>query len=327
MKGERYIVFLIAAVLLAGCQREPEVQLNVRECAPLPAGGRASASVCVLNGKAYVFAGRDKNGKYLNDLWQYDPKTDTWTDLGTTPMKPRVNATMAAYDGKIYAGLGYAGYGVYRDSSYLQDWWEYTPASAEWRLLTNYPNTNTIACVAFAMKDVIYVLYGFGHKQTSQVCIYSPAQDAWQVLPDNINRPRVRFGERAALHNGLLYFGTGYTTDGSMRDWYAADIVKDSWSSRESIPGKGREFTSCASTKNFIYLFGGRHFAGEMTGGEVFDSYMRYSPEKDQWKWCGTMPCGRAENMVAFSIDGKVYFGLGENENGKALNTLYCIEE
>jgi hypothetical protein len=39
------------------------------------------------------------------------------------------------------------------------------------------------------------------------------------------------------------------------------------------------------------------------------------------------MPCGRAENMIAFTIDGKVYYGLGENEKGQLINTLYQIEE
>ena len=304
----------------------PEVQVQPRECASMPKG-RASACSCVLDGKAYVFGGREAGNAYKNDLWQYDPQTDSWTDLGASPMKGRVNAAIVAFDGKIYAGLGYAGYGVYRDSTYLQDWWEYTPETGVWRQVAKYPNANTVACVAFATNEKIYALYGFGHKQTRQICVYSPAQDKWQELPDNTDRPRLRFGERAALHEGLLYFGTGYTTDGSMRDWYAADIEKDEWTSRKSIPGKGREFTACTNTRQFIYLFGGRHFAGEMTGGEVFESFMRYAPDKDQWEWCGTMPCGRAENQIAFTIDGKAYFGLGEDENGQVINKMYRIEE
>ena len=77
----------------------------------------------------------------------------------------------------------------------------------------------------------------------------------------------------------------------------------------------------------FDLASGGRYHAGDMTGGEVLDSYMRYLPAKDAWEWCGTMPCGRAENQIAFRIDGKVYFGLGEDEEGRTINKLYCIEE
>ena len=64
-----------------------------------------------------------------------------------------------------------------------------------------------------------------------------------------------------------------------------------------------------------------------MTGGEIFDSYLRYAPEKDRWEWCGTMPCGRAENLIAFTLNGIPYFGLGEDEKGHVLNTLYRIDE
>ena len=63
-----------------------------------------------------------------------------------------------------------------------------------------------------------------------------------------------------------------------------------------------------------------------MTGGEVFDSYLRYSPDKDGWEWCGTMPFGRAENLIAFSIDGLVYFGLGENEKGETIAEVWRVE-
>jgi hypothetical protein len=31
--------------------------------------------------------------------------------------------------------------------------------------------------------------------------------------------------------------------------------------------------------------------------------------------------------MIAFTINGKVYYGLGENENGQLINKLYRIEE
>ena len=54
---------------------------------------------------------------------------------------------------------------------------------------------------------------------------------------------------------------------------------------------------------------------------------MRYNVLKDCWEYCSTMPCGRAENMIAFTINGKVYYGLGENEKGQLINTLYQIEE
>jgi hypothetical protein len=39
------------------------------------------------------------------------------------------------------------------------------------------------------------------------------------------------------------------------------------------------------------------------------------------------MPCGKGENMIAFTIDNTIYFGLGEDEKGNLYNSLYSIEK
>lgn len=303
----------------------PETALTVRACAPIPSG-RSTACACVCEGKAYVFAGRNGDQQYLNDLWQYDPKTDTWTDLGETPMPARVNAVITAVGDKLYAGLGYAGAGVYKEEAYPRDWWEYTPQSKQWRRLADFPNANTVAPVSFALNGDIYVIYGFGWNFTREIQRYNIATDSWSTQEDKGGRAYGNFGGRGAWCGGLFYYGTGYNTS-NLRDWWVTDISSEQWDPCTSIPGKGRQFTACTATDKYVYLFGGRHFAGELTGGEIFETYMRYLPAKDQWEYCGTMPCSRAENQIAFTIDGKVYFGLGEDENGQIIDQLYCIEE
>ena len=324
MANGRKVIGWLLAVVLTACANVPEVKVPVRECASMPKG-RTCAAACSLDGKAYVFAGRESGG-YKADLWQYDPQTDSWTDLGEAPMKKRVNATIAAANGKLYAGLGYAGLGAYKDSTYLQDWWEYTPTTGVWRPLAQYPTRNTVAACSFELNGFIYAIYGFGWGWTRDVWRYSIAEDKWEMIADNTKRAEAVGGGCGAMSDGVYYFGTGYRTYNETQ-WFAADITADSWTRRASIPGKGREVSACAASTNFVYLFGGRHFAGDMTGGEIFDTYMRYSPSKDSWEGCGTMPCGRAENQIAFSIDGKVYFGLGENEKSEPISKLYKIED
>lgn len=326
MRGYRFILSIVCACILCGCGNTPQAEPIVRECTSIPTEGRASASVCAADGKAYVFGGRDSHKHYLNDLWTYSPQEDKWTDLGATPLRARVKATMVAQEEKLYVGLGYSALSAYNDSAYQQDWWEYTPSVNQWKRLADYPNKNTVAALAYAEAGKIYVLYGNGRFFTSEIGVYTIATDTWEIMPNNANRASSCFGACAARQKDILYFGTGFNSH-NLTQWYSVDAAKDHWQKLCSLPGKGRQWSVCAATEDYIYLFGGRHFAGEMTGGEVFENYMRYSPEKDQWEWCGTMPCGRAENMIAFSMNGKAYFGLGENENGTCLTTLYCIEE
>lgn len=325
MRGYRFIVLLLAAVLTVSCQDAPEVALSTHMCAMMPAG-RASACASALDDKGYVFSGRDAKGTYLNDLWEYDPKTDGWLKVGNAPMKARVNATMVADGGTLYMGLGYSALRAYKDTAYQRDWWAYTPATGVWKRLADYPNALTVAATSFALNGKIYVLYGSGYGFSRQIGIYDIATDSWNIAEDKYARATSCFGGCGAMKDGVVYFGTGYNTH-NLTQWYAVDIAKDEWTEKRAVPGKGRQWSACTAGKEHIYLFGGRCFAGDMTGGEVFESYLRFAPAKDAWEWCGAMPCGRAENMIALTINGKVYFGLGEDAEGKVLNNWYRLEE
>ncbi len=323
-KKFRYI-FLLAALTLISCERIAEIEPATKACAPMPEGGRAAACACALDGKAYVFGGRDEKGRYLRDLWEYDPVTDSWNNLGDCPMTARVNATMAAMDGLLYMGLGYSAKHAYQDSCYQRDWWSYNPKTAQWTRLADYPSQNTVAATTATEGDNILVYYGCGHVQQNEVYRYDISANTWQKWASTGNTAPRAFGCAGAAIGSYLYFGTGFNSN-NLTNWYKASLVDNTWQRVRSLPGKGREFAACAATDKYVYIFGGRYFGGDMTGGEIFNTYMRYSPDKDQWEWCDTMPCGRAENQIAVTISGKVYFGLGENENAQIINTLYTIE-
>ena len=319
-------IYIVLCLLLAACSRQPEITLSVSKCAPMPDGGRASASACALNGKGYVLAGRDSAGTYLKDLWQYDPSTDTWTNLGEAPFKARVNAVITAYNNKLYAGLGYSALRAYNDKHYRHDWWEYTPVTGKWQRLADYPSDNTVSACAFTLDEIIYILYGCGHVQQNEVWQYDPASDQWTQLPEAPDPARRAFGTAGAVVDGMIYFGTGFNGD-NLTKWHQFSPSENRWHTLAYVPGKGRVFSACASTSKYVYLFGGRHFSGDMTGGEVFETYLRYAPATNSWEWCGKMPQGRRENMIAFTINGKAYFGLGEDADGQVSNQLYYVEE
>lgn len=323
MKRLTYIVVLFLAV--ACSNPVPEVEVVVHECATMPAP-RASAAACVLDGKGYVFAGRNAKDSYLNDLWQYDPKTDTWKQLSSCPGKARVKAVMVAYEGALYLGLGFSGEKVYVDSCYLRDVWRYTPTDDQWTRLDDSPFANTVSGVPCVSEGRMYVLYSTGWSQSKDIIYYDIATNQWGDIPDTGKRPGACFGATGVPFSGRFFFGTGLTWQNT-KQWYEVDIPKDQWIARTSCPGKGRELCASCATTDYIYLFGGRYFAGEYTGGEVFSEILRYCVDTDQWEHCGTMPCGRSENMIAFCIDNIVYFGLGEDEKGTLHNTLYRIEK
>ena len=320
-----HIVAVMALVLSACSNNTPVVPLSIQSCATMPAP-RASAAACALDGKGYVFGGRDANKQYLNDLWQYDPSTDSWKQLRSCPGKARVQAVMAAYEGALYVGMGFSGEEVYVDSCYLRDIWRYTPADDQWTRLSDCPSANTVGGVPCVSNGRMYVLYSTGWSQSKDIIYYDIPTNRWGNIPDTGKRPGACFGATGASFGGRFFFGTGLTWENT-KQWYEVDIANDQWIARASFPGKGRELCASCATSDYIYLFGGRYFAGEHTGGEVFSELLRYHVDANQWERCGDMPCGRSENMIAFTIGHIAYFGLGEDEKGTLHNTLYRIEE
>ena len=325
MRIDKFIVILLVVALTA-CAKVDEVEMPVRECAMMPVGGRASASACVLNGKGYVFGGRDADGICYKDLWQYDPATDSWTSKGTMPGRARVNACMIAYQGCLYVGLGFAGGGAYNDDKYLRDWWRWNPATDKWDTLARYPDIATIAAVPYIVGDRIYAIYGASDCFTRALTWYDVAGDSWYREEDNHFRAQSGFKGAGAKVLDTYYYGLGYNSV-NQNQWYRVDLLNDKWTKCTSLPGKGRTFSAYCASNRYIYVFGGRYFGGDMTGGEVFADIMRYDPEADSWARGGAMPCGRAENQIAFSIGDKVYFGMGEDKNGNIIQHLYCIDE
>src|SRR5690606_30110728 len=92
----------------------------------LPGEARALATAFSVGGAGYVIGGLRQNflpNGLLNDVWRYDPQSNTWTSLGDFPGVPRVNAIAFVIDNKAYYGTGYnAG------SNYLEDFWEFDPS-------------------------------------------------------------------------------------------------------------------------------------------------------------------------------------------------------
>ena len=322
--GLRYIVLCIVLAALYGCQK-PDIELPVRECKPMPVE-RACATTFVVNDQVYVFAGRDNSGKAYNDLWRYSPETDSWTSLGMAPMQPRVNATACVKDGNVYLGLGFLGrYG--QDTCYLRDWWRFTPANGAWQRLADYPNTYTDRATSFVGDGELYVGYGFCWNYRRDMFRYTIEENKWDSIDVGVSfhgYPTRSFGGTGGTCNGRHFMGTGYYRHSL--NWWAELVDGTHWEKRKAVPGRERTLAASAVTDSYIYLCGGIHYGGMNTNGEVLKDIRRYDPQTDSWKWVAVMTQGLL-NHVCFAVKGKVYWGLGEDDEWHVSNKLYCIEE
>ena len=324
-RGKGFIVLLCAWVL-SSCAAKPDIELPVHNCATMPSGGRACATCFVYDGQAYFFAGRDTAETYHNDLWRYNPSTDKWEDLGTTPLSPRVNAAACVYDDKVYIGLGFCGK-YSRDTSYLRDWWEYNPLTNDWTRRADYPNYYTDRATAFTGDGELYVGYGFCWNYRRDMFRYTIADNRWDSIDVGVSfhgYPTRSFGGTGCTCQGRHFMGTGYYRESL--NWWAEFIPEGRWEKRKAVPGRARTIAASAATGSYVYVCGGLHYGGANTDGEVLQDVQRYNPQTDQWQWVAVMP-ERMMNHCCFAINGKVYFGLGEDEDYHVSNRLYYIEE
>lgn len=301
------------------------MEVTLHRCASMPSP-RACATSFVMDEQIYVFAGRDSSGNSLNDLWRYTPATDTWEDLGATPLTRRVNATACVYDDKVYIGLGFLG--KYKnDSSYLRDWWTYEPATNQWTQMAEYPNHYTDCATSFTGDGELYVGYGFCWNYRRDMFRYDISTNSWDSIDVDVSfhgYPTRSFGGTGCTCQGRHFMGTGYYR--YSLDWWAELVDGTHWEKRRAVPGRERTLAASAATKEYIYLCGGIHYGGVNTTGEVLRDIRRYDPQTDSWTYIANLPQGLM-NHICCTVGNRVYIGLGETEEWQVQNTLYWFEE
>jgi N-acetylneuraminic acid mutarotase/PKD repeat protein len=122
------------------------------------AGVNAFAVGFAIGGEGYVGTGGSctyGNSNYIpqQDFWQYDPSTNTWTQVANFGGGPRIGAVAWATCDKAYVGTGYKDIA---GDSLTNDIWEYDPVANTWTQVANYegkhrrwPNVFVIGNTAF----------------------------------------------------------------------------------------------------------------------------------------------------------------------------------
>lgn len=325
----RLLLVHVIAILVISCNpSEPDIELTISQCTPMPEG-RAAATCFVIGNNAYIIGGRDSVGTYCNDMWKYDSATDSWENLGPTPFISRVNATACVYENKAYIGLGFNG--TYNNSnSYLTDWWCYDPQQNIWKQLKDYPARTTDKAVSLVGEGELYVGYGFNWTYERDMYRYTIADDMWEYIDVDLDRKAFTFPTRSfggvgcTIHN-RHFVGTGFR--GHSLNWWGEMLPEGEWLKRKDVPGAKRTLAACSASNNYIYVIGGIHFGGVNTDGKVLSDIQQYYPQNDTWVYAGSLPNGGLFNHIAFSIGDRIYVGLGEDDNYNMNNKLYCIHE
>jgi N-acetylneuraminic acid mutarotase len=166
-----------------------------------------------LNNLGYVVGGFDGTS-YYNDVWQFDPILNNWTQLDTFLGAKRALGVAFATSNYGYAGNGWNGSGANGNPVYfLNDFFKYDPVANIWSAIPSLPTPNGLGR-KFAVAFGIGAPYNIGGVLggTDQQFVYkdfyvwNEANNTWTTEP--YPGPK-RSGSVAWVYQNRAYVVTG----------------------------------------------------------------------------------------------------------------------
>ena len=201
-----------------------------------------------------------------NDLWAYDPATDTWEQKASLPAPPRYAGVAFSIDGIGYYGTG-AGNAIY-----YNDFHAYDPVTDTWMQKADFPGNARRWAVGFAVDGRGYI----GTGESSGVRYrdfhaYDPLTDTWQQRAD-LGSTNRRNGY-AFMVDGHAYAGGGQDFTQNWNDFHRYDVGADSWLPVSAFPLNACKNGASFSTGNAAFIVGGN---GQLP---VLDEIWRFLPD------------------------------------------------
>ncbi len=269
-----------------------------------------------INGIGYMISGRSSTID-LDEVWAYDPLSDSWTERASLPGVRRVACAFSI------GGKGYVVGGLFGSSSIRDDLWEYDPISDSWTQRTGLPGPPRYGSTAFVQNGIGYVLGGGtgggDGPFISELWAYDPVTDEWSPrapIPD-----QGRVGASSFTANNTCYVFGGRQEDQSMsNELWAYYPGTNSWEMREPLPADGRHYARAYSVLGRGVILSGQNGTGSLSDGWV------YSPWSDSWLPIEDYPGDGGWSGAQFALNERIFAGLGQT-SGSSFIDLWELKE
>ena len=212
--------------------------------------------------KGYVTLGQAQTVPFLNDLWEFDPLTESWTQKADFIGPPRRQAISFVISDKAYVGTGEGLAGLFND------FYVYDSQSNTWDQVTSFPGTARKQAIAFSLAGNGFVGTGDDGTKRNDFWMYNPQTDEWIL---KMQFPGVsRSGACSWSSYPSAFVGTGEGEDFTfLRDLYEYNYYTNSWTQRANLPGPPR--------KNAIsFCINGVGYIGTGYNNEFLDDFYAY---------------------------------------------------
>lgn len=216
--------------------------------ASLPLGAnRQAACGFSHNGMGYVFGGYN-NGP-LNDLWQYNPVSNSWIQKASKPGIGLSGASCFVLNGKAYIIGGNNG-----NTTIYNEVWEYTIANDSWVQKSNFPASGSWRASAIDYNNTGYLIFGKDSLGTYNRNLYQyyPQSDTWTILSNFPGQGRMLAALRRIQNALVIFAGVDSSATYLNSLWYFS--LSDSlWYQGVSLPAQGRKEGICFNSASALY--------------------------------------------------------------------------
>lgn len=188
--------------------------------------------------------------------------------------------------------------------------WKYDPVTMDWQQRSAYPGSNNIRPGTFTIEDNIYAMAGI------ELYEYNTVTDTWTRkgnVPYSGRRNLLTFS-----YNDKGYAGTGrsYDYNSYYSDMWKYDPSSDSWTQIADYPATYGRYGGVATPLNgqvYTGLGGSRS-----VGSHNYEMY-KFDPSVEEWTQFENFPFQSLSNPMAFTLNGKAYFGVKDEMQGKII--------
>ena len=293
--------------------------------APFPGGRRYSVVSFSIGGKGYVATGSDSiiegYARDYNDLWQYDPGTNTWAQKASLPAMDRANAV-----GFAIGNYGYLGLGITDSNLTLhKDFWRYDPSTDSWLQMADFGGTPRENAVAFSLLGKGYVTTGDSLSgrcsRDKDVWEYNPIGNTWVQKADFGGTARTYAVATAADSFAIVGTGKNDTTE-FMKDQWKYNPIADSWTQIPNAGAFGRIRAVSFTLNNTPYLTMGNDSSYGLFNHQN-EEVWQYNSVANNWVQKANSGIGTLAGAGSFSLGNNGYVNGGGSLYGYTYNRFW----
>ena len=235
------------------------------QVANLPGSPRRNAIAFAIDNFGYVGTGMtvaeasEVGAQPLNDFWQYNPTTNSWTQKANFP---------GAGGGGVYFATGFTidskGYicgGKVGPNFYTNQLWEYKPSIDQWAQLPNFPGGVRYQLSSFSVGYKAYV--GLGADQDmyrKDIWEFDATTNQWTA---KANLPASERGSATTFTIGQRGFVATGVNGGILDDLWEYNPFNDTWESKATYGGSNRKNAIAFVVNDKAYMGLGKGYTGK----------------------------------------------------------------